>query len=51
MVESYFLLEYRDESVSLQYSGDDFFPPKNLWIISGEGVPVTYRRGGRARVP
>lgn len=31
--ELYFLLEYRAESVSLQYSDNDFFLPKNLWII------------------
>ena len=31
--ELYFLLEYRDESVSLQYSGDRFSLPENLWFI------------------
>ena len=31
--ELYFLLEYRDESVSLLYSDDSFTLPKNLWII------------------
>ncbi|CAN5583922.1 hypothetical protein BH23CHL2_BH23CHL2_23500 [soil metagenome] len=31
--ELYFLLEYRDEAISLQYSNDDFKLPKNLWII------------------
>ena len=31
--ELYFLLEYRNESVSLQYSGDKFSLPENLWFI------------------
>ncbi len=31
--ELYFLLEYRGESVSLQYSDDQFSLPANLWII------------------
>ena len=33
--ELYFLLEYRDEKVRLQYGGDDegFSLPKNLWFI------------------
>ena len=31
--ELYFLLEYRDEKITLQYSDDDFWLPKNLWII------------------
>ena len=31
--ELYFLLEYRDERISLQYSDDPFLLPKNLWII------------------
>jgi 5-methylcytosine-specific restriction protein B len=31
--ELYFLLEYRGESVTLQYSGEGFSLPKNLWII------------------
>ena len=31
--ELYFLLEYRDARISLQYSADDFLLPKNLWII------------------
>ena len=31
--ELYFLLEYRNESVSLQYSGDRFSLPENLWFI------------------
>ena len=31
--ELYFLLEYRDARISLQYSADDFSLPKNLWII------------------
>ena len=31
--ELYFLLEYRNESVSLQYSGDSFNLPENLWFI------------------
>ena len=33
MGELYFLLEYRGESVTLQYSGEDFSLPENLWII------------------
>ena len=31
--ELYFLLEYRDEEVGLQYSNDQFSLPKNLWFI------------------
>ncbi len=31
--ELYFLLEYRDEEVNLQYSDDPFSLPKNLWFI------------------
>ena len=31
--ELYFLLEYRDEKVGLQYSNDQFGLPKNLWFI------------------
>ena len=31
--ELYFLLEYRDARISLQYSAGDFSLPKNLWII------------------
>ncbi|SDS02715.1 AAA domain (dynein-related subfamily) [Paraoerskovia marina] len=31
--ELYFLLEYRDESVKLMYSSQEFSLPKNLWII------------------
>ena len=31
--ELYFLLEYRNETVSLQYSGDRFSLPENLWFI------------------
>lgn len=31
--ELYFLLEYRDEAIQLQYSSDDFKLPENLWII------------------
>ena len=31
--ELYFLLEYRDEKITLQYSDDDFSLPKNLWIV------------------
>ena len=31
--ELYFLLEYRDEKVALQYSGEEFSLPKNLWFI------------------
>jgi MoxR-like ATPase len=31
--ELYYLLEYRDEQVTLQYSGAPFTLPRNLWII------------------
>ena len=31
--ELYFLLEYRDEKVGLQYSGEPFSLPENLWFI------------------
>ena len=31
--ELYFLLEYRDEGVDLQYSHDSFRLPRNLWFI------------------
>ena len=31
--ELYFLLEYRDEAVTLQYSREPFRLPKNLWFI------------------
>lgn len=31
--ELYFLLEYRDEAIDLQYSGEGFRLPPNLWII------------------
>lgn len=31
--ELYFLLEYREEEISLQYSEKPFVLPKNLWII------------------
>lgn len=31
--ELYFLLEYRDEAIDLQYSGQGFRLPANLWII------------------
>ena len=31
--ELYFLLEYRDEDISLQYSSEPFSLPPNLWII------------------
>ncbi len=31
--ELYFLLEYRDEKVGLQYSSEPFYLPKNLWFI------------------
>ena len=31
--ELYFLLEYRDEEVRLQYGGDGFSLPRNLWFI------------------
>jgi len=33
MGELYFLLEYRGESVTLQYSGEQFSLPENLWLI------------------
>ena len=32
--ELYYLLEYRDQEISLQYSDDQFQLPKNLWIIA-----------------
>jgi hypothetical protein len=32
--ELYFLLEYRDREVSLQYSDDRFVLPENLWFIA-----------------
>ncbi len=32
--EMYFLLEYRDREISLQYSDDAFGLPENLWIIA-----------------
>ena len=32
--ELYFLLEYRDRQMSLQYSEDPFALPKNLWFIA-----------------
>ena len=32
--ELYFLLEYRGEEVTLQYSGEGFSLPKNLWFIA-----------------
>ena len=32
--ELYFLLEYRDRKMSLQYSGSGFSLPKNLWFIA-----------------
>lgn len=32
--ELYYLLEYRDESISLQYSRQPFALPKNIWIIA-----------------
>ena len=32
--ELYFLLEYRDHEMSLQYSDDPFTLPKNLWFIA-----------------
>jgi hypothetical protein len=32
--ELYFLLEYRDRKMSLQYSDDPFSLPKNLWFIA-----------------
>ena len=31
--ELYFLLEYRDEPITLQYSDEEFRLPENLWII------------------
>lgn len=31
--ELYFLLEYRDEKIRLQYSDEEFGLPKNLWVI------------------
>ena len=31
--ELYFLLEYRDEEIDLQYSPEQFRLPKNLWLI------------------
>jgi MoxR-like ATPase len=31
--ELYFLLEYRDQAIELQYSDTPFTMPKNLWII------------------
>ena len=31
--ELYFLLEYRDEELELQYSHEPFSLPKNLWFI------------------
>ena len=31
--ELYFLLEYRDEKVALQYSNEQFSLPRNLWFI------------------
>lgn len=31
--ELYFLLEYRDEAITLQYSNEEFSLPENLWII------------------
>jgi len=31
--ELYYLLEYRDEEISLQYSSEPFQLPRNLWII------------------
>lgn len=32
--ELYFLLEYREDAISLQYSEDEFRLPDNLWIIA-----------------
>ena len=32
--EMYFLLEYRDREISLQYSDDPFSLPENLWFIA-----------------
>ena len=31
--ELYFLLEYRDEEITLQYSNEPFSLPENLWVI------------------
>ena len=31
--ELYFLLEYRDEEITLQYSNEQFSLPENLWVI------------------
>ncbi len=31
--ELYFLLEYRDEKITLQYSNEQFSLPENLWVI------------------
>ena len=31
--ELYFLLEYRDEPITLQYSDEEFRLPENLWIV------------------
>ena len=31
--ELYFLLEYRDQEITLQYSETEFSVPKNLWIV------------------
>ena len=31
--ELYFLLEYRDQNITLQYSDEEFRLPENLWII------------------
>jgi 5-methylcytosine-specific restriction protein B len=31
--ELFYLLEYREESIRLQYSNRSFFIPKNLWLI------------------
>jgi 5-methylcytosine-specific restriction protein B len=44
--ELYFLLEYRDADLSLQYSDDPFRLPKNLWIL---GTMNTSRQGPRSR--
>ena len=33
MGELYFLLKYRDEEITLQYSNEQFSLPKNLWFI------------------
>jgi 5-methylcytosine-specific restriction protein B len=32
--ELFYLLEYRDKPISLQYSNEQFFLPPNLWIIA-----------------